>query len=311
MLSSTQKTEIAKTASKFFENLNVGVEEWLKDAVTCWAKEGKAAAFAPFQNYFPSEQPDAISLAWVGASFPSKKNISDSLSLKGQFRNAVVSILGYPELYLSDLRAWRMVLEVAQEMAVSESAKTLTALVNDHRFHKAGNDNGHFLFLAAFNAVGHFGVTPDVVRYWKASIAHIDKYPSLSPQLLENLAKAEPEKWSEYLTDTRMTRALTKFRDEQRDQASPWKISEIFLWLRQDISKAISDRDYFEGAKQVIHSNVEFLLDFNRLKKLDFVREARSANPEIGPPTTKIIEVAPHNLRAKAARVNKRSQVAA
>ncbi len=110
MLISTQKTEIAETASKFFENHEGDVEGWLKDAVTCWASEGKAAAFAPFQNYFPSDQPDALSLAWVGASFPAKKTVGDRLSLKGKFRNAVVSILGYPELYLSDLRAWRMVL---------------------------------------------------------------------------------------------------------------------------------------------------------------------------------------------------------
>jgi hypothetical protein len=311
MLISTQKTEIAETASKFFENPEADVEGWLRDAVTCWANEGKAAAFAPFQNYFPSDQPDAVSLAWVGTSFPAKKTVGDSLSLKGKFRNAVVSILGYPELYLSDLRAWRMVLEVAQEMAVSESAKTLTALVNDGRFHKAGNDNGHFLFLAAFNAVGHFGVTPDVAGYWKASLAHIDKYPSLSPQLLENLARAEPEKWSEYLTDTRMIHALTKFRDEQREQTSPWKIPDIFIWLQQDISKTISDRDYFEGAARVIRSNVEFLLDFERLKRLDFIRETQAAEPKRVPPTAPIKKIARRNLRAKAGQVNGRAQVAA
>lgn len=311
MLISTQKTEIAATASKFFENHEGDVEGWLKDAVTCWASEGKAAAFAPFQNYFPSDQPDALSLAWVGASFPANKTVGDRLSLKGKFRNAVVSILGYSELYLSDLRAWRMVLEVAQEMVVSESAKTLTALVNDDHFHKAGNDNGHFLFLAAFNAVGHFGVTPDVVGYWKASLAQIDKYPGLSPQLLENLARAEPEKWSEYLTDTRMIHALTKFRDEQRDRKSPWKTPDIFLWLQQDISEIIPDRLYFEGAARVIRSNVEFLLDIERLKRLDFIRESQAAEQKRVPPTAPRKGIARSNLRAKAARVNKRSQVAA
>ena len=252
---------------KFAQDSTADIQTWLRGAIFGWMEQQSVLSFSPFENFFPSTQDEMYSFSQILQALPTEKTAGRIYSLRDQFRTALIKLIATKDVYLSDPDVWQLFFDLAKELELNECISAVLPIVSDRRFRQKRNSSGKVFFDAALRLSFTFGPTNDVIKFWKFCLPFIEEAPHLSTQLFLRLVETDPSRWADFALETKLKTALIIYYEKQAEYN--FEVCEKrFEKLRHLISSNITDFDYISGVKKLKFSDLDFLIDMNRIREL-------------------------------------------
>lgn len=111
------KQRIREIAVESFANAsNPEIQTWLRGAILGWSTKHSVLSFSPFHNFFPSTQDEIESLSQILQALPTEKAVGLTYSIRGQFRKALINLIGVKGIFLSNQKAHDFLFDLVKEL---------------------------------------------------------------------------------------------------------------------------------------------------------------------------------------------------
>lgn len=111
------KQRIREIAIKNFADASSPeIQAWLHSAILDWSIGQSVLSFSPFHNFFPSTQDETKSLSQILQALPTEKVVGLTYSIQGQFRKALINLIGVKNIFLGNQKAHDFLFDLVKEL---------------------------------------------------------------------------------------------------------------------------------------------------------------------------------------------------